>query len=110
MGNINSRFQPAQTERHPWLAAFLSELAGVLNLFFNPLKLRETINIGVYGIFQIQDSSQLSKTLQTARQRGGFSSSQTVPCSKTCRQLDQPGSLDLGSRTSPPNTKHPGMN
>ena len=32
----------------------------------------ETLNIGVYGILKNQDSSQLRKTLQTARQRGGF--------------------------------------
>ena len=43
-------------------------------LFFNTLKLRETLNIGFYGVFKIQDSSQLRKTLQTARQRGGFHS------------------------------------
>ena len=96
MGNINSRFQPAQTERHPWLAAFLSELAGVSNLFFNPLKLRETLNIGVYGIFKIQDSSQLRKTLQAARHEGWLSGSQTAWCQQNMQAARPARQLGFG--------------
>jgi len=54
-----------------------------LELSFNFLKLREALNTGVYGIFKIQDSNQLRKILQTARQRGGFQTTRQFRVSKT---------------------------
>ena len=73
-------------------------MAGVLNSFFNPLKLRETLNIGAYGIFKIQDPSQLRKTLQTARQRGGFQAARQFRVYKTLsgRAAKQLGFRGLG--------------
>ena len=67
-----------------------------LDFFFNPLKLRETLNIGVYGIFKIQDSSQLRKTLQAARHEGWLSGSQTAWCQQNMQAARPARQLGFG--------------
>ena len=56
---------------------------GVFNRLFNPKKLRETLNIGICGIYKLKTPASSEEGFHSARQRGDFQAARQTEVSFT---------------------------
>jgi hypothetical protein len=89
-------------------------MAGVFNSLFNPLKLRETLSIGICGIYKLKTPASSEEGFHSARQRGDFQAARQTEVSFTqlkVAERDQSGSFEsgVGIRTLIKTPRGPGL-